>query len=568
MMATSFPRKKIIFLVRLMVIITTAYFILFSPPASRGLATYGYIFIAFYLLTNLIVAYIPEKYFRDDKIFYGFILCDSILLPAGIYFSGYVGSDLYLMFFFIISLTTMSSRFEYLMINTIFFSVIYGWLLYKKGFLTGPMAGSYLIQIPFIIVIAIFYGYLITTRLQDKDKRINEVRQRYEQIVQATDVLMCIVDHDGKFLFANQKFVKFYGYQNEKSLSDLTISRFYNEDEPEAEKSLSYVRSVYQNNDMVQHESYDKNHGIWLANTLSPIRDESNRNVIAVCIISKDITDRIEKEKKLNNTVELLIKTRDQLIQQDKMAALGRMASGIAHEIRNPLEIIYMGVDYLENNIPDNNPQVLESIEKIFNAVSRADTIIKNVLSFSRQSVCKITQIPICQLLDNTLSLAQQIIQKNRVIVNCEYNDKSLEVAGDDNMLQQVFLNLLNNAVDAMKESKEKILTVRAYKKLITEIGYKTGYRYTDFFKIGDNMVVVEVSDTGKGIPKDVLSKIFEPFFTTKPLSEGTGLGLSIAHVIIERMNGIIDVTSKENQGTTFFINLQPNIKVMDGKEI
>ena len=567
-MASQIPRKKTIFLVRLMVVITTAYFIVFSPSDSREWEIYGYIFIACYLLTNLIVAYIPEKYFHDDKIFYGFILFDSILLPAGIFFSGYVGSDLYLMFFFIISLTTMSSRLGYLMLNTIFFSLIYCWLLYQKGLLTGQRASSYLIQIPFIIVIAFFYGYLITTRLKDKDIRINEVRERYEQIVQATDVLMCIVDHDGKLLFANNKFAEFYGYKDEKSLYDLTIAQIYKEDETEKEKSLGYVKSVYQNNDMVRYESYDKNNGIWFANTLSPIRDDANRNVIAVCIISKDITDRIEKEKKLNNTVELLIKTRDQLIQQDKMAALGRMASGIAHEIRNPLEIIYMGVDYLENNIPDNNPQVLESIEKIFNAVNRADTIIKNVLSFSRQSECKITLIPICQLLDNTLALAQQIIQKSRVIVDCEYNDKSLEVAGDDNMLQQVFLNLLNNAVDAMKESKEKILTVRAYKKLITEIGYKTGYRYTDFFKIGDNMVVVEVSDTGKGIPKDVQSKIFEPFFTTKPLSEGTGLGLSIAHVIIERMNGIIDVASKENQGTTFFIKLQPNIKVMDVKEM
>ncbi len=203
-----------------MVIITTAYFILFSPSASKECEIYGYIFIAVYLLTNLIVAHIPEKYFYDDKIFYGFILCDSILLPAGIYFSGYVGSDLYLMYFFIILLTTMSSRFEYLMINTIIFSVIYGWLLYQKGFLTGPKAISYLIRIPFIIVIAMFYGYLITTRLKDKDIRINEARERYEQIVQATDVLMCIVDHDGKFLFANQKLVKFYGYQDEnKSFS-------------------------------------------------------------------------------------------------------------------------------------------------------------------------------------------------------------------------------------------------------------------------------------------------------------------------------------------------------------
>jgi PAS domain S-box-containing protein len=567
-MATPIPRKKTIFLVRLMVIITTAYFIVFSPSTGKGLEIYGYIFITFYLLTNLIVAYIPEKYFYDDKIFYGFILSDSILLPAGIYFSGYVGSELYLMFFFIISLTTMSSRFGYLMINTLFFSVIYGWLLYQKGFLTGPMAVSYLIQIPFIIVIAMFYGFLITTRLKDKDIRIHEVRERYEQIVQATDILMCIVDHDGQFLFANQKLVKFYGYQDEKSLSGLTISQIYSENETEAEKTLSYVRSVYQNNEMVQYESYDKNHGIWFANTLSPIRDLSTRDVFAVCIISKDITDRIEKEKKLNDTVELLIRTRDQLIQKDKMAALGRMASGIAHEIRNPLEIIYMGVDYLENNIPDGNPHIHESIEKIFNAVNRADNIIKNVLSFSRQSEYKITQIPLCPLLDNVLTLAEQMVQKNGVSVQRKYDNKLLEVAGDYNMLEQVFVNLVNNAVDAMKDRKEKILTVRAYKQLVTEVGYKTGYRRADFFSIGDEMIIVEISDTGKGIPADALPKIFEPFFTTKSATEGTGLGLSIAHMIMDRLSGTIDVESHENQGTTFFIKLQPKIKVMDAKEM
>jgi PAS domain S-box-containing protein len=567
-MATPLSRKKTIFLVRLMVIITTAYFIIFSPSAGKGWEIYGYIFITVYLLTNLIVAYIPEKFFYDDKIFYGFILSDSILLPAGIYFSGYVGSDLYLMFFFIISLTTMSTRFGYLMINTLFFSVIYGWLLYQKGLLTGPMAVSYLIQIPFIIIIAMFYGYLITTRLKDKDIRIHEVRERYEQIVQATDVLMCIVDHDGKFLFANQKLVKFYGYPDEKSLSGLTISLIHNEDETEAEKSLSYVKSVYQNNYMVQYESYDKNHGIWFAHTLSPIRDLSTRDVFAVCIISKDITDRIEKEKKLNDTVELLIKTRDQLIQKDKMAALGRLASGIAHEIRNPLEIIYMGMDYLENNLPDDNHDIHESIEKIFNAVGRADNIIKNVLSFSRQSEYKIAQVTLCPLLDNVLTLAEQMIRKNGVSIRREYDDELLEVAGDHDMLEQVFLNLVNNAVDAMKDRKEKMLTVRAHKQLVTEVGYKTGYRRADFFSIGDEMIIVEISDTGKGIPEKALPKIFEPFFTTKSANEGTGLGLSIAHMIMDRLSGTIDVESRENQGTTFFIKLQPTIKVTDAKEM
>ena len=420
-MTNPSPRKKTIFLVRLVVIITTAYFILFSPSANKEGQTYGYIFIIIYLLTNLIVARIPEKFFYNDKIFYGFVLCDSMLLPAGIYFSGYVGSDLYLMYFFIISLTTMGSRFGYLMISTLLFALIYGWMLYQNGFLTGPMATSYLLRIPYIIVIALFYGYLITARLKDKDERINEVRERYEQLVQATDVLMCIVDCDGKFLFANQKLIKFYGYQNEESILGVTISHIYNEDETEAEKTLGFVKSVYQNNAMAQYESYDKNHGIWFANTLSPISDPSTGKVFAVCIISKDITDLMKKEKKLNDTVELLGKTRDLLIQKDKMAVLGQMASGIAHEIRNPLEIIYMGMDYLENNLPSDDSNIRESIEKILNAVSRADNIISNILSFSRKSISKITQLPLCPLFDNVLTLAEQMILKNGVsmMTNC-----------------------------------------------------------------------------------------------------------------------------------------------------
>jgi PAS domain S-box-containing protein len=461
----------------------------------------------------------------------------------------------------------MGSRFEYLMINIVIFSVIYGWLLYQQGFLMGPEAISYSIRIPFIIAIAIFYGYLVTTQLKDKNIRINEARERYEQIVQATDVLMCIIDYEGNFLFANQKLVKFYGYQDENSFLGLTISRIYNENKTRAEKFLSYVRSVYQNNDMVQYESYDKNNGMWFANTLSPIRDPSTRDVIAVCIISKDITDRIEKEKKLSDSVEMLRRTRDQLIQKDKMAALGRMASGIAHEIRNPLEIIYMGMDYLENNLPDDKPDIHESIEKIFNAVNRADNIIKNVLSFSRQTAYKITQFPLNPLLDNVLALGKPKLEKSGVVVRREYTDESMEVAGDQTMLEQVFLNLVNNAADAMKDRKEKILTIRVYKQLVTEIGYKTGYRQADFFSIGDEMIVVEISDTGKGIPEATLSKIFEPFFTTKPVNEGTGLGLSVAHMIMDRLSGTIDVESRENQGTTFFVKLQPTIKIIDTKE-
>jgi signal transduction histidine kinase len=143
-------------------------------------------------------------------------------------------------------------------------------------------------------------------------------------------------------------------------------------------------------------------------------------------------------------------------------------------------------------------------------------------------------------------------------------------VAGDYNMLEQVFLNLINNAVDAMKNCKEKTLTltVRTYKQLASQVGYKTGYRRADFFNIGDEMIIVEISDTGKGIPEKELPKIFEPFYTTKKANEGTGLGLSIAHMIIDRLSGTIDVESKENKGTTFIIKLQSTKFLTTEKEV
>jgi signal transduction histidine kinase len=166
------------------------------------------------------------------------------------------------------------------------------------------------------------------------------------------------------------------------------------------------------------------------------------------------------------------------------------------------------------------------------------------------------------------LVLAEQTIQKKGINVQRDYDNDSLEVAGDYNMLEHVFLNLINNAIDAMKDSKEKRLTIRTYKQLITGMGYKTGYRRNDFFSIGDEMVIVEISDTGKGIPQDILTKIFEPFFTTKPVNEGTGLGLSIAHMIMERLSGTIDVESVENKGTTFFVKLQPKIKTTNAVEV
>ena len=406
----------------------------------------------------------------------------------------------------------------------------------------------------------------IRNREKHTEEKLRESEKQYRTFFNTSRDCVFITSIDGKFVDMNDAAVELFGYSSRDELMQIRIPDLYVKKEERTKIINTMMEKGYIKDYPVDMRRKDG--GVINTLTTSNLRYDAKGKATALMGTIKDITDRIEKEKKLNDTVELLIKTRDQLIQKDKMAALGRMASGIAHEIRNPLEIIYMGLDYLENNILNDNPDIHESIEKIFNAVSRADNIIKNVLSFSRQSEYKITQIPLCPLLDNVLTLAELMIQKNGVSVRREYHDELLEVAGDHDMLEHVFLNLVNNAVDAMKDCKEKILTVRAYKQFVTEVGYKTGYRRADFFSIGDEMIVVEISDTGKGIPEEALPKIFEPFFTTKSANEGTGLGLSIVHMIMDRLSGTIDVESRENQGTTFFIKLQPKIKMTDTNEV
>jgi len=565
MMEVPFSRKRMVFIIRLLVIIITAYVIIFTP-AAQDLRIMGYVFIAFYLFTNLVVAAVPEAFFFDDRVFYFIIFFDSIMLPAGIYFSGYVGSDLYLVYFLILCLTTMSARFHYLMINIVIFAGIYAWMLYQNGFITGPESISYALRIPFMITIAMFYGYIVSARMSDKEERLRAANEQYEQIVQATDVLVYSVNLEGQLLFANSKFVDYHGYAEEKRLLGRLYAELYPTDESRI--FLDQVDTVYRRNDMVQFESYDKINKRWFSNTLSPIRNPADNSVFAVCIIAKDITDRVQREHELDKTVELLRTTRDQLIQKDKMAALGRMASGVAHEIRNPLEIIAMGVDYLDFNLPDAGKNVHQSLEKISNAVERTNRIINEVLSFSRKNDCQVRAVQICELLKNVLDLTDHHIREVGVSVRRDYADESITIAADAQMLEQVLLNLINNAVDAMAESSDRRMDLRVYKQQVESVGYKTGYRRADFFKVGDTMVVVEIADTGEGISEANFPKIFEPFFTTKEKGKGTGLGLSLAHMIMDRLSGTIDVESQVGEGTTFYVKLQPWGKNNDTGEL
>jgi len=235
-------------------------------------------------------------------------------------------------------------------------------------------------------------------------------------------------------------------------------------------------------------------------------------------VICVDISDR----KRLES----------QLIQSEKMAAIGQLAAGIAHEIRNPLGIITNALYDLGEIIDSTNPEVQEDLRIAKEEMGRVQAIINNLLEFSRASRAELEAVDINDLLRKTLQLMNKALQSSDVHVVTDFGPLSTCMA-NQNALRQIFLNLITNAVQAMPNGGE--LQLRTAPLL-------------------DGRIRLEFADTGVGIPPENLKDIFNPFFTTKAPGQGTGLGLSVVHSVVKRYRGDIQVRSEPNRGTTFTI--------------
>ncbi|WP_143338894.1 sensor histidine kinase [Desulfonauticus submarinus] len=228
-----------------------------------------------------------------------------------------------------------------------------------------------------------------------------------------------------------------------------------------------------------------------------------------------------------------------QLLQKEKMAALGTLTSGVAHEINNPLNNISTSLQILLEEIDAGDKKYQqELLQESLNQVDRAKEIVRNLLEFSRETSFSLKNINFKQLVQNTLKLIQGEVPTH---IQLEIDIPSdLEVKIDPRRIQQVILNLVLNAIQAL-DKKEGTITVAGFKK--------------------KNNFIFEVKDSGPGIPKENLSKIFDPFFTTKDVGKGSGLGLAVCQGIISQHGGKIEVQSKEGQGTTFSVIIpQDNI--------
>jgi two-component system NtrC family sensor kinase len=314
-----------------------------------------------------------------------------------------------------------------------------------------------------------------------------------------------------------------------------------------------------------------------LRNTLSLDRkDEFGEMAEAINLMVVNLRgmndDLREQVRKLRETKSELAETQNQMhlqerfMQQEKMASLGRLVAGVAHELNNPISFVYSNTVLLGQSVADlrrlldfyNSCEGLpreikekaaklkeeidydylindmtQAIEDCHEGSRRVRDIVLNLKTFSRANELQLQKIHIADTIESAVRMLGQFFHPDRVLLHREYADLP-EIECYEGQLSQVWMNLLVNAAQAMNSRGEMWITTLA------EGGH----------------VIVKLRDNGPGIPEDVLTRIFDPFFTTKPIGQGTGLGLSIVHAIIERHGGNIKVESSSGAGTTFTVTL------------
>jgi two-component system NtrC family sensor kinase len=276
-------------------------------------------------------------------------------------------------------------------------------------------------------------------------------------------------------------------------------------------------------------------------------REFSTAEVNLLAAIGNQMAATLEKAALYEETrraFDDLRRTQEHLVQSEKMVALGQLISGVAHELNNPLTAI-LGYSQLLSATQEVLPQVADYSAKITKQAHRTQRIVQNLLSFARQHKPERRPIQLNDVLEDTLQLREYDWKRNNIVIQREFDSRLPLTTGDSHQLQQVFLNILNNAFDAVKEQPGA-----------REICIRT--------RVRDLHLVVEIEDTGPGVQEP--RRVFDPFYTTKPIGEGTGLGLSICYGIVKEHGGEISADNRLPSGACFTVVLPISTSV-DSRE-
>jgi len=372
----------------------------------------------------------------------------------------------------------------------------------------------------------------VTEKTEDLKKSLNKLEKsekKYRTLVESAEDLIFTLNEKGEYLSMNRCAARFFGGHPEELIGKNMYNLFSKES---AELQMGFVRQVFNTgkNVNVKYPVEIGEREYWLTSNFVGLKNENDK-VFAVLGISRDITERKKIEE-------------EQMYNTEKLASLGKLTAGVAHELNNPVAIILGFADRLLEKAEPNSKEY-EMLKAVERQGINSKRIVENLLGFARYREKTEYCTDVNESLESVLSVVENILITKKITLEKNLAEDLPRVRGDSGHLQQVFMNLITNAVAAMEGGEGGgVLTISAR---LNEPG---------------NRVEILFKDTGHGIKREYRDKIFEAFFTTKRVGEGTGLGLSVCYGIVTKYGGeitfetVAEEEDREREGTTFTVSL------------
>jgi histidine kinase len=363
------------------------------------------------------------------------------------------------------------------------------------------------------------------TQVKQLEEELKRSEKKYYEIFNSIPNPVFVLDvEDLTILDCNESVKSVYGFDRKETLGESFLELFKREERAAYRTKLrgaSLINNARQTNRAGEN--------LYVNIRISPSEYHGQKVLL---VTTSDITKLLEAEQ--------------QLIQASKMATLGEMATGVAHELNQPLAVIKTASSFLMKKVMKKekieDTIILELSKEMDSHVDRATKIITHMRQFGRKSDMTRVRVLVNDVLQKAFEIFSQQLKLRGIVIDWQTENAPLEIMADDVQLEQVFINLLINARDAIEERMSLNPGSDVEKKIILKTASK------------EDRIVMEVCDTGIGMPETIREKIFEPFFTTKSVGKGTGLGLSITYGIVKSHGGTIEAVSEERKGTCFIL--------------
>lgn len=394
------------------------------------------------------------------------------------------------------------------------------------------------------------------TQLKAMEDALGGERNLLRAVIDNVPDFIFAKDAQGRYTLTNKAHIRFLGRKSPEEVEGKTVFELL----PAGNAKAAHAddRELMESGKPILNRLESPAPGRWLLTSKIPLFDADGA-VSGLVGISRDITvqkqaqeqleaanaELRESREKLMAALEELRSVQLQLIEAEKMKLVGRLAAGVAHEVKNPLAIIRMGLEYLHSQ-KSSDPNMPVVLDEIGSAVERADRVVRELLNFSAPKQMGRAPEDVNRLVRNALVLARGELSPRKITVVEELTGDLPLVRLDAMKIEQALVNLFSNAAHAMGEGGGRLI-VRTACRQVTGVG--TNVAHSGRFRPGARVVAIEILDNGSGIPEADLGRVFEPFFTTKPTGMGTGLGLTVTKSIVDLHGGEIEIGNRPEGG-------------------